>query len=250
MDYQIIGSALLLGLVTGIHCIGMCGPIAISLPLKKANNFSKVSSAILYNLGRSITYALMGMIFGFFGQSFAMAGFQKWLGIVMGIVMILYVIFPFFFKSKFSVESFGYKYTGPLRKKLAVLFGKRSYTSLFVIGLLNGLLPCGPVYAALAGAIATGSVIYGTSFMFLFGIGTIPIMLTLSLIGNKISNKLRTKLAKLIPVTIVILGLLFILRGMGLGIMFISPPDKKLKVPTEQQMKQKGHNSIINKMKH
>lgn len=236
MDFQIMGAALALGLVTGIHCIGMCGPIAISLPLKETTKFSKVTSAILYNLGRAITYATMGMIFGFFGQSFAMAGFQKWLGIIMGIIMILYVIFPAVFKSKFSVENFGYKYTAPLRSKLAKLFGKRSYSSLFVIGILNGLLPCGPVYAALAAAIATGSVIYGTVFMFLFGIGTIPIMLTLSLIGDKISSKLRTKLAKLIPVTIVILGILFILRSLGLGIMFISPPNKMLKPHKKEMM--------------
>lgn len=236
MDFQIMSAALALGLVTGIHCVGMCGPIAISLPLKESSKFSRVSSALLYNLGRSITYAIMGVIFGFFGQSFAMAGFQKWVGIIMGIIMILYVIFPTVFKSKFSVENFGYKYTAPLRSRLAKLFGKRSYTSLFVIGILNGLLPCGPVYAALAAAIATGSVMNGTVFMFLFGIGTIPIMLTLSLIGNKISSKLRLKLAKLIPITIVIIGILFILRGLGLGIPFISPPDKMLKPHKKSMM--------------
>jgi len=98
------------------------------------------------------------------------------------------------------------------------------------------LLPCGPVYAALAAAIATGSVLYGTIFMFLFGIGTFPIMLAISLVGNKLSGALRKKLAKLIPVTIVIIGTLFILRGLALGIPYLSPPDKKLKVPTEQKI--------------
>lgn len=245
MDFQIIGAALVLGLITGIHCIGMCGPIAISLPLKETSKFSKISSAILYNLGRAITYATMGMIFGFFGHSFAMAGFQKWLGIVMGSIMILYVIFPAIFKNSLSIEKFGYKYTAPLRSRLAKLFGKRSYTSLFVIGLLNGLLPCGPVYGALFAAIATGSVIYGTIFMFVFGIGTIPIMLTLSLLGNKISNSLRTKLAKLIPVFIVILGLLFILRGLSLGIPFLSPPDKMLEPHKKGMMMHKATSSLF-----
>jgi len=111
MDFQIIGSALLFGLVTGFHCIGMCGPIAIALPLKNDNRFSEISSAILYNFGRAITYAIMGMIFGFFGQSFAMAGLQKWVGIVMGSVMILYVIFPAIFKNKFSIDTFGNVHT-------------------------------------------------------------------------------------------------------------------------------------------
>lgn len=238
MDLQIIGSALLFGLVTGFHCIGMCGPIAIALPLKPGSRFAKISSAVLYNLGRSITYAVIGMIFGFFGQSFAMAGFQKWVSIIMGSIMILYVIFPSIFKNKFNIDTFGQKYTGVLRSQLAKLFGKRSYSSLFIIGLLNGLLPCGPVYAAVAAAIATGSVVYGTAFMFLFGIGTIPIMLTLSLVGNKISNSLRKKIAKLIPITIVIIGILFIFRGLGLGIPFLSPPDKMLK-PHEKGMMHK-----------
>jgi sulfite exporter TauE/SafE len=249
MDFQIIGAALVLGLVTGIHCIGMCGPIAISLPLKETSKFSKVSSAMLYNLGRAITYALMGMVFGFFGQSFALAGFQKWVGIVMGSIMVLYVIFPAIFKNSFSLEKFGYKYTAPLRSRLAKLFGKRSYSSLFIIGILNGLLPCGPVYGALFAAIATGSVVYGTVFMFIFGIGTIPIMLTLSLIGNKINNSLRTKLAKLIPIFIVILGLLFILRGLSLGIPFLSPPDKMLKPHKKGMIMHSEKNTIKNSVK-
>ena len=238
MDFQILVSALIFGLVTGFHCIGMCGPIAIALPLKPGSRFTRVSSAILYNLGRSITYAVMGLVFGFFGQSFAMAGFQKWVGIVMGSIMILYVIFPAIFKNKFNIDTFGHQYTGALRSRLAKLFGKRSYTSLFIIGLLNGLLPCGPVYAAIFAAIATGSVVYGTAYMFIFGIGTIPIMLAISLAGNKISGALRKKLAKLIPITIVIIGILFILRGLGLGIPFLSPPNKMLK-PHEKGMMHK-----------
>ena len=239
MDIGIITSALVFGFVTGFHCIGMCGPIAIALPLKSETRFSKVSSALLYNIGRAITYATMGAIFGFFGQSFAMAGFQKWLGIVMGSLMILYVIFPAIFKNRFDIETFGFKYTGKLRVKLAKLFKKKTYSSLLIIGLLNGLLPCGPVYAAIAGAIATGGVISGSIFMFLFGIGTLPFLLAISLIGNTISINLRKKLSKLVPITIVIIGLLFVLRGLGLGIPYISPPDKKLKVPDKQEMHDK-----------
>jgi sulfite exporter TauE/SafE len=111
---------------------------------------------------------------------------------------------------------------------------------LFTIGLLNGFLPCGPVYAALAAAIATGGIMSGSLFMFLFGLGTLPFLLTISLIGNLISINLRKKLSKLVPITIVIIGLLFVLRGMGLGIPYISPPDTKLKVPTKQEMHEKG----------
>ncbi len=235
MDFQILTSAIILGLVTGFHCIGMCGPIALALPLKKESKFSKISSALLYNIGRAITYAVMGAVFGFFGQSFAMAGFQKWVSLVMGILMILYVVFPAVFKNRFDIDKYAFKYTGKLRVKLSKLFGKRSYSSLFFIGLLNGLLPCGPVYAALAGAIATGGVVSGSLFMFIFGIGTIPVMLSISLLGSKISLSSKKKLSKLIPITIVLIGFLFVMRGLGLGIPFLSPPDKMLK-PHEKNM--------------
>lgn len=235
MDIEILTSAIILGMVTGFHCIGMCGPIALALPLKKETKFSKISSAFLYNIGRAVTYASMGLIFGFFGQSFVMAGFQKWVSLSMGILMILYVIFPAIFKNRFDIDKFAFKYTGKLRFRLGKLFGKRTYTSLFIIGLLNGLLPCGPVYAALAGAIATGDALSGSIFMFIFGIGTIPTMLSISLIGNKINLSSKKRLSKLIPVTIVLIGLLFVMRGLGLGIPFLSPPDKMLK-PHEKNM--------------
>jgi sulfite exporter TauE/SafE len=241
MDIAIITSAVVFGFVTGFHCLGMCGPIAVALPLKQESKFAKVMSAVLYNFGRAVTYAVMGAVFGFFGQSFAMAGFQKWIGIIMGSLMILYVIFPAIFKNRFDTETLGFKYTGKLKLKLGILFQKRTYPGLFAIGLLNGLLPCGPVYAAIAAAIATGGVVSGSLFMFLFGLGTLPFLLTVSLIGNLISINLRKKLSKLVPITIVIIGLLFVLRGLGLGIPYLSPPDKKLKVPDKQEMHDKSH---------
>ncbi len=247
MDFQILTSAVILGLVTGFHCVGMCGPIALALPLKKESKFSKVSSALLYNIGRAITYAVMGLIFGFFGQSFAMAGFQKWVSLIMGTLMILYVIFPAIFKNRFDFDKLAFKYTGKLRFRLGKLFGKRTYTSLFIIGILNGLLPCGPVYAALAGAIATGGALTGSLFMFIFGIGTIPIMLSISLLGSKISLNSKKKLSKLIPLTIVLIGFLFIMRGLGLGIPMLSPPDKMLKPHDKNMMMHKQHSVIISK---
>ncbi|NOZ35269.1 MAG: sulfite exporter TauE/SafE family protein [Chlorobi bacterium] len=239
MDIEILTSALILGLVTGFHCIGMCGPIAVALPLKKESKTSKIGSAALYNIGRAITYSVMGLIFGFFGQSFAMAGFQKWVSLTMGILMILYVIFPAIFKNRFNIDKYAFKYVGKLRFRLGKLFGKRTYTSLFLIGLLNGLLPCGPVYAALAGAIATGGAISGSVFMFIFGIGTIPVMFSISLLGSKISLKSKKKLSKLIPLTIILIGFLFVMRGLGLGIPFLSPPDKMLKPHKKEMMMHK-----------
>lgn len=224
-------AALTLGIVTSFHCVGMCGPIALALPLKNDNWFSRIFGASLYNIGRSITYAIMGFIAGLFGQGIALGGFQRWVAIVMGSLMVLSAFFPAIFKPSMNFEKGIFSFVGRLKKRLGILFGKRSYSSLFTIGLLNGLLPCGPVYAALAAAIATGSAVNGMFFMFVFGLATIPMLLAISLLGNLMSINLRKKVTKYIPIAVFFIGVLFILRGLALGIPFLSPPEHKMKIP-------------------
>jgi sulfite exporter TauE/SafE len=217
-------SALTFGLITGFHCIGMCGPIAIALPLINQSWFSRTLSALLYNFGRTVTYSAMGAVFGLLGTGFRLMGIQQWVSIAMGILMILSVIFPLVFRKHFQADGIISKWTSGLKSAFRKMFSKRSYSSLFVIGLINGLLPCGPVYTmAIAGAVVTGSVAGGALYMFVFGLGTIPIMLSLSLLGNMMSVKFRNIVRKIIPIVIVIIGILFILRGMNLGIKYISP---------------------------
>lgn len=224
-------SALILGFFTSFHCVGMCGPIALALPLKNDNWFTRTFGASLYNIGRSITYGIMGFFAGLFGQGIALVGFQRWVAIVMGSLMVLSAFFPAIFKSGFSFDKGVFSFVGKLKSRLGLLFGKRSYSSLFTIGLLNGLLPCGPVYAALAAAIATGSAINGAGFMFVFGLATIPMLLAISLLGNLMSVHFRKKVTRYIPVAVFFIGVLFILRGLALGIPFLSPPEKKMKIP-------------------
>jgi hypothetical protein len=217
-------SAITFGLITGFHCIGMCGPIAISLPLINQSWFSRTTSALLYNFGRTVTYSAMGAVFGLLGKGFQLFGILQWVSIATGIIMILTVLFPLLFRKHFQAEGIVSKWTSGLKSAFRKMFLKRSYSSLFVIGLINGLLPCGPVYMmAMAGAAVTGSVTGGAIYMLAFGLGTIPMMLSLSLFGNIISTRFRNTIRKVIPVFIVILGILFILRGMGLGIKYISP---------------------------
>lgn len=223
---EILYSALLLGLMGSFHCIGMCGPIAISLPLRGKNQFQKISGGILYNLGRTVTYGLMGAVFGLIGQGFEIIGFQQWISIAMGTLMILSVIVPSIFKNINAGKHI--PFTGAVRKGIQNLFAKRSFGGLFFIGLLNGLLPCGLVYLAIAGAIGTGNFTYGVLFMVLFGLGTLPMMLFISLLGNLISLSVRNKINKIIPTLVVIIGLIFILRGLSLGIPYLSPPKEKL----------------------
>ena len=106
---------------------------------------------------------------------------------------------------------------------MAVLLRRRSFNSLLVLGLLNGLLPCGLVYVACAGATATGDLFKGAFYMLAFGAGTVPMMLAISLSGNLVPISLRLKLLKAVPVAVFVLATLLILRGMSLGIPYVSP---------------------------
>lgn len=228
-------AALTLGLIGSFHCIGMCGPIAIALPLTHSNWLSKILGASIYNIGRALTYGLMGVFFGLLGKGFKLAGLQQWVSILMGAIMIISVLFPVLFKNWSQLDGLINKFVSQLKKAFSNLFKNHSYNSLFLIGLLNGFLPCGLVYMAIAGAVATGEVLNGVMYMIIFGLGTLPVMLSVSLIGNLISTRFRNRIRKFIPVFIVIIGLLFILRGMNLGIKYISPKLNKTNT-TEMKM--------------
>lgn len=231
-------TALAIGLIGSFHCIGMCGPIAVALPLGNHSFGDRALGGLLYNLGRTITYAMMGAIFGLLGKGIEMAGFQQWASILMGVVMIMSVFFPYIFKSQFNTESLGHGNTRRLVNQLKAMFSNHAKHNLLLIGLLNGLLPCGLVYVAIAGAINTNNVVAGVFFMIAFGLGTIPLLLSVSQLGNIIGHAMKRKLARVVPVFIVLLGIIFILRGMSLGIPYISPKSKML--TPDKEMKTSG----------
>jgi len=216
-------SAFLIGLFGSFHCIGMCGPIALALPIQKDNKFALISGRILYNVGRAITYAFIGLFFGLVGQSLSLAGLQQSVSIVAGVLILLMVLLPSKVSQKLYLLKPAYGFTNFLKQKFGTLLKQKSVLSTFFIGLLNGFLPCGLVYIAVAGAIATGSYLDGATYMFVFGLGTLPIMLAVSLAGNFIGLNVRKRINKMIPAFMILLAFLFILRGMNLGIPYVSP---------------------------
>ncbi len=244
----ILISALVLGLMGSFHCAGMCGPIAIALPLHGNTVPQKIFGGTLYNVGRTITYGIMGVIFGLLGQGIQMIGVQQRISVIMGVVMIISVLFPALFKNQYRMDKSMFSFVGKLKKRIGEMFSIRSFSSLFFIGMLNGLLPCGLVYMALAGAIGTGNAAEGTLYMVLFGLGTIPMLLTISLAGNIMSQAIRRKINKLIPVMVVVVGLLFILRGLSLGIPYLSPEKQKIEQKFEKSL-EKNTSSLIQEPK-
>jgi hypothetical protein len=216
-------TALTLGFLGSFHCVGMCGPIALALPLDRKSQFSKLKGAFLYNAGRIFTYGLIGGIFGLIGQSIVIAGYQQALSIALGIVILTIILLPNRIAKSVKIFSFAFSYIGVLKSKLKKQFKNNSFTSLFIIGTLNGMLPCGLVYLGIAGAIATGNFIQGSAFMAVFGMGTVPAMLTLALISSSININFRKKISKTVPIFATAMALLLILRGMNLGIPYVSP---------------------------
>lgn len=236
---EILITALVLGLMGSFHCAGMCGPIAIALPLFGNSTLQKVFGSLLYNIGRIITYGIMGAIFGMMGKGLELLGFQRVISIIMGAVMIFAVIFPSVIDSNKIGKGIA-PLVEKLKSKLGKLFAVKSFGSLFLIGLLNGLLPCGLVYMALAGSIGTGNATLGALYMLLFGFGTMPMLLAFNLSGGFVSASLRQKVNKLIPSLVVIVGILFILRGLSLGIPYISPSESKIRMKYEKSLNEQS----------
>jgi hypothetical protein len=110
-----------------------------------------------------------------------------------------------------------------LKGAMAGLLRTRSLGALGILGALTGLLPCGLVYVACVGATATGGLLRGVEYMAAFGVGTVPMMLALGLSGKLIHASVRTKLVRLVPVSVCVLAALLILRGLSLGIPYVSP---------------------------
>jgi hypothetical protein len=216
-------AALTLGMMGSFHCIGMCGPLAFSLPLSNSSDFAKFAGTFLYNSGRIVTYSALGLLFGLAGQSFSLFGFQQGLSIAVGLTILFFVFAPKKWFVNTGNSNVFATYSYKVRSMLGKLFLKKTYRSLFAIGLLNGLLPCGLIYMAIAGAIASANPFTSAFFMASFGLGTLPVMWSVSFFGNYIGIGLRQKIRRAYPVLMVLMACLLIIRGMGLGIPYVSP---------------------------
>ncbi|MCU0355144.1 MAG: sulfite exporter TauE/SafE family protein [Cytophagales bacterium] len=203
--------AFVTGLVSSLHCLGMCGPIALALPARNRLN------AVLYNLGRISTYAALGALFGLFGRGLYLAGLQQYLSVAAGVCILLVLLVPRMrlpFMERFTVW---------IRQKFTPFFRQKNAFGMYMIGVLNGLLPCGMVYVALVGAVAMSGLGEGAAYMALFGLGTLPMMLAVSFSKKLIKPRFKLQINRLMPVLALCIGALFIVRGLNLGIPGLSP---------------------------
>lgn len=218
-----IAAGFMVGLLGSFHCIGMCGPIALALPVHRLGPAHKFFSVLAYNLGRMATYALLGLLFGSIGATLFIGRYQQVFSVAMGVIILLVLILPRLLNG-IQGHPWIRKYQGAVQEQLAKLFqGEKHLATLFLIGVLNGLLPCGLVYMAIAGALVAGSLPNSVVFMTAFGLATLPVMLSVTYLGQFISLQLRRQIRRLVPVVIGLMAVLLILRGLNLGIPYISP---------------------------
>jgi len=209
----------LLGLAGSLHCIGMCGPLVMLFPLNGTSKVLGLINSLVYQLGRVLVYVLLGLLFGAVFQIVDLKYFERYFSIGIGMLFFALWVREVSNKTESTQNSF--------QSIILNLFGKvlqlKSVFGMFLGGMMNGLLPCGLVYGALLAAFGTGTTQGSMIFMLGFGLATIPSMILLSFFKNAISIKFRQKLSKMLPWWLLILGIWFILRGLNLGIPFISP---------------------------
>lgn len=222
MHWQLLIPALILGLVSSLHCVGMCGPIAFALPVRFLSSGRRIGFVFLYNLGRITSYTALGVVFGFAGRQIFLGGFQQVFSIIMGIVILLVVVQSIVGKRLLHIKAMDKAYL-KVQVTMGRFLGKKQLYAAYLVGIANGFLPCGMVYLAITGSLAAGSVQNGALFMVFFGLGTWPAMLALSFFSVVINISARNTIKKITPYFALLVAVLLILRGMNLNIPYISP---------------------------
>jgi len=212
-----------LGAAGSMHCIGMCGPLSLALPMHHLSKPSRFFSLLLYQAGRVFTYATIGLILGLAGRKIYIAGYQQGFSISMGTLIIILAVFYFLNKRSVHFSLFNGFYSGVQKIISRLLRSSKGPIGFFLIGMANGLLPCGMVYIAVASALSFATVSESAGFMAMFGAGTLPAMMLVGYAGQAIKPEIRFSIRKAVPFFIMLMGIVLILRGLNLGIPFLSP---------------------------
>jgi len=219
---EIISIAFVMGLAGSLHCIGMCGPIAFSLAPAGRTTGERLQASLLYNAGRVISYSWLGLVAGLAGKVIVAPRLQQFVSIALSLLMVIYLVFQYRGIKAGSASPFQHLFL-KLRAILGRLLNLRSRSSFLGVGLLNGLLPCGTIYLALASSFLTGTSLKGSLFMAAFGLGTFPAMFATVFFGSLLSYELRSKIRRGVPLILGLTAALLLLRGLNLGIPYLSP---------------------------
>lgn len=223
-----MAAAILLGLAGSLHCVGMCGPLMLALPVNREVRASFLTGRLLNQAGRILVYGILGLVVGFAGEQLVTAGLQQWLAVLAGVFMLFFIAWP---------AGLGRFRRGPallvgrLKMLFATFLQRRGHSALFLLGMLNGLLPCGLVYLALASSLALGDAASSAAFMVIFGLGTSPALLMVTGAARFIRARMRHSTFRMVQASLAVVACLVILRGANLGIPYLSP---RVEVQTHQ----------------
>ena len=214
-------TGLVFGATGSLHCVGMCGPLVLAVPGPNAPWRFWVGR-LVYHTGRTLSYMTLGGLIGSLGWAIALQGYQGTLSLALGVLMLSAVLIRPVRRWVKQFEAAPAHLLSKLKGPLQALMKQPGTGNLFALGVLNGLLPCGFSYAAIATALAAGSLVNSMLFMGAFGLATFPALLAVQWMGRRAPASWRTTLLKLAPYGIAIVGLLLIVRGLSLGV-FLSP---------------------------
>ncbi len=217
----IVIASLTLGLAGSMHCAGMCGPLVMIIHGNSSSrNRAWWWNKVIYHFGRLLVYAAFGLIAGFIGKGIASAGFQQWLSVIAGISLLVIIIWPYM---PFKKISWGQPVFLYVNKTFSTFLQSKNKSKYFFLGVINGFLPCGLVYGAMAASISAGSPFGSMLFMILFGVATVPVLITIAGFSGAIQKRFKAKSLGYLRVGLSVLAILFILRGANLGIPYLSP---------------------------
>ncbi len=215
-------TALLLGLLGSAHCLAMCGPLHLAVAHGSSGRARALRTAVLLNLGRVLTYMAIGALFGLFGRGLGLAGLQRAVAIALAGLMAAVLLVPTV-ADRMKRPLMPAAWMARLRTAVATRLHRGRPTTVLATGMLNGLLPCGLVYAAVAGALAQDGAASGALFMAAFGLGTWPALFAVRLAGLSVGGRLRTHLSRWMPVGYALMAGLLLVRGLALDIPYLSP---------------------------
>jgi sulfite exporter TauE/SafE len=223
MLWPVLISGFTIGAAGSLHCVGMCGPLSLALPVNHLSKPQKFFSLLLYQFGRVITYSLIGLVFGLAGRRIYISGYQQWFSIGLGVLILSFAALYFFHRYTLQLKFLNRFYSAVQKLISSILKNAGGPLSFLLMGLANGLLPCGLVYVAVAATLSFTEVFHSVGFMAMFGLGTLPAMMLVAYAGQKLKLETRQLLRKAVPFLVVAMGCILIMRGLNLGIPFLSP---------------------------
>lgn len=202
-------TALILGFTGSFHCIGMCSPLALAVTSMKGH---VLLNRFLYNAGRILVYGFFGAAISTAGTLLPISGFQNLLSVVLGVILLVIGITGISGVSIPFLTDFLQRFSSFLKLRFSMLLKRKSYTTTFILGSLNGILPCGLTFIALSYCLTLDGPLDGFAFMLLFGAGTLPVMFGLTAVISLIVTKFHLNMRRVTTAVLILSGCLLIAR--------------------------------------